>query len=456
MMYEKTIWPSCCRCYIGSFNPGITDSRLAPFFKGVLPITRVKNEVSLNMKTICFKTHRILGMLLILYLNIPLAIGETLEQAWDVAIAVDRSLEAVRSQSRAAEQTLSAAEGTRWPNFGLNAAYTQLDDVPELDLSQTGLPLTLSAADDNFYAAQAQLSIPLYTSGRISRGIDAASAGLKAARSQVRGSTQNIKLSVAEAFVTVLRAEHAVVVAQTNIASLSAHALDVERFHKKGLVPKNDLLAANVALADAQQKGITANNALDIARASYNRRLGHPLQTPVVLEEVMPELSPEIVENNVKNLTELALSQRTELIQLFEQAQALRHRAAGKRAEGNPQIALSGAYTYLENQIFADDDVLSASIGLKWSLFDAGVIKNRAGALSYQADALMQKRDDVTSIIALQVRKAWLDGNETRKRLDVTQEAVGQAEENLKVAKSLKRMRLSSHSQNVKEWRIFK
>ena len=371
----------------------------------------------------------------ILNLCIPTAIGETLEQAWDVAIAVDRSLAAVRSQSQAAEQTLTAAEGTRWPNFGLNAAYIQLDDVPELDLSQTGLPLTLSAADDNFYAAQAQLNIPLYTSGRISRGIDAASAMLKAAHSQVQGSTQDIKLSVAEAFVTVLRAEHAVVVAQTNIVSLEAHALDVERFHKKGLVPRNDLLAAGVALADAQQKGITANNALDIARAAYNRRLGHQLQAPVVLEEVMPELAPQIVENDVKNLTELALSQRTELIQLFEQAQALRHRAAGKRAEGNPQVGLTGAYTYLENQIFADDDVLSASIGLKWNLFDGGVIKNRASAFTYQSAALMQKRDDLKSIIALQVRKAWLDVNETMMRLEVTREAVGQAEENLKVAK---------------------
>ncbi len=50
----------------------------------------------------------------------------------------------------------------------------------------------------------------------------------------MRESTQDIKLSVAEAFVTVLRAEHAVVVAQTNIASLEAHALDVEQKYGPG------------------------------------------------------------------------------------------------------------------------------------------------------------------------------------------------------------------------------
>lgn len=404
------------------------------------------------MNMICFRKRRIpgcmSGVLLILYLNTPLAIGETLEQAWEVAIAVDHSLEAVHSQSRAAEQTLSAAEASRWPNLDLMAAYTQLDNVPEL--GQTDLKFALSqygiAADDNFYAAQAQLTIPLYTSGRISRGIDAANAALSAARSQERGSVQDIKLAVAETYVSVLRAEHAVVVAQTNTASLSAHARDVERLHKKGLVPRNDLLAAGVALADARQKGITAKNALDISRAAYNRRLGRLLQTPVALQEVMPELAPEIIENDVKNLSELALRQRAELIQLAEQAQALRHRAAGTRAEGNPQIGLTGAYTYLENSILDDEDVLSASIGLKWTLFDAGVIKNRAGAYSHQAAALMQTREELSSIVELQVRRLWLDVNETRLRLEVTQEAIGQAEENLKVAKDRYRSGLGTNT----------
>lgn len=391
------------------------------------------------MNAICISARRILGVLLILSLNISLAMAETLEQAWDVAIATDHSLEAVRSQSLAAEQTLSAAEASRWPNISLTAAYTQLDDVPEVDLGSTGLPLALSqfgiAGDDDFFAAQTKLNIPLYTSGRISRSIDAASAVLSAARSEERGWIQDIKLGVAEAYVTVLRAEHAVAVAQTNISSLSAHARDVERLHKKGLVPRNDLLAAGVALADARQKGITANNALDIAHAAFNRRLGRPLQTPVELQEVMPELAPEIIENDLKNLSKLALSQRTELIQLGKQAQALRHRAAGTRAEGNPQIVLSGAYTYLENSILDDEDVLSASIGLKWSLFDADVIKNRADAYKSQAVALMQKRENLTSIIELQVRQLWLAVNETRLRLEVTLGAISQAEENLKVAK---------------------
>jgi len=266
----------------------------------------------LDMNTICFRTHCILVMLVVLYLNTPLAIGETLEQAWAVAITVDHSLEAVRSQSQAAEQTLSAAEATRWPNIGLSAAYTQLDDVHEINLGQTGLPLALSqfgiAADDNFYAAEAQLNIPLYTSGRISRGIDAASAGLNAALFQEQGSTQDIMLAIAESFVSVLRAEHATKVVKTNIESLTAHTRDIENFYKKGIVPKNDLLATRVALADAREKGITANNALDIVRAAYDRRLGRALHEPVVLEEVMPKLASEVVENDLKILTERATS----------------------------------------------------------------------------------------------------------------------------------------------------
>jgi len=402
------------------------------------------------MNRICFRKQCAIGMLLVLNLCIPAAIAETLEEAWAVAIVADRSLEAVRRQTQAAEQTLSAAKAIRWPNIDVKGAYTQLDDVPELDLGQTGLPLTLSqfgiAGDDNFFAARGQINIPLYTSGRISRGIDAASAGLNAARFQEQGSTQNTKLAVAEAFVGVLRAQRAAEVAKTNIESLTAHARDVENLYKKGLVPKNDLLAARVALADARQKGITANNRIDIGRAAYNRRLGRALHEPVILEEVMPRLAPEALKNDLQILTKRALNQRTELIWLFEQAQALRHRASGIRAEGNPQIGLTGAYTYLENSILDDEDVWSASVGIQWTLFDGGVIKSRAGAFNKQSEALLQQREDLVSIIALQVRQVWLDVNETQKRLDVTREAVDQAEENLKVAKDRYRSGLANNT----------
>ncbi len=46
---------------------------------------------------------------------------------------------------------------------------------------------------------------------------------------------------------------------------------------ERGEVPQNDLLATEVALADAVQKGLQAQNALAISRANYNRLAGRML-----------------------------------------------------------------------------------------------------------------------------------------------------------------------------------
>ena len=48
----------------------------------------------------------------------------------------------------------------------------------------------------------------------------------------------------------------------------------------------------------------------------------------------------------------------------------------------------------------------------------------------------VSQRADLATAIALQVRSAWLDTQETRLRIPVTRAAIVQGEENLRVARS--------------------
>ena len=66
-------------------------------------------------------------------------------------------------------------------------------------------------------------------------------------------------------------------------------------------------------------------------------------------------------------------------------------------------------------------------------MFDGGILRHQAGATEHQAAALQQQREDLASEIRLQVRQAWLDVQETLKRIVVTKNAIVHAEENLTV-----------------------
>lgn len=379
-----------------------------------------------------FSIQSILVVLIFLPAGLPVLSAETLEDAWDIAIANDHRLQASRLNTAASKLNLSAAKSARYPVLSLETGYTILNNAPAAVLDEPMAVLDrIPTGEDESLSYKTTLSIPLFTSGRISRGIDAATSTLKAAMQDEMKTTLDLKLQVAEAYISVLRAKRLVQVAETNVSSLVSYSNDVKNFFDQGLVTKNDMLAAQVSLADARQRLTQALNTLNIAIASYNRLLGRPLDQQSTIED----LSTEPGQIDFENLQAKALEKRPELVSLSEQTRTLQHQASGIRSSRMPQILLSGGYSYNENKYQVYEDVWSANIGLRWDIFDGGASRHTANALLQKAEALNEVRKDTASLIVLQVRQAYLDVDETGKRIEVTREAVSQSEENLRVTK---------------------
>ena len=163
-----------------------------------------------------------------------------------------------------------------------------------------------------------------------------------------------MKLAVAEAYVGVLRARKALAVADSNVRTLEALVGDIGAMFERELVPKNDLLAVQVALADARQNRLRAANGAEIAQAAYNRRLGEPLDRAGRARG--GAAGPGGPAGRPGALVQQALEQRTELAALGEQAKAYGQLAKVERARVLPQVSVSGGYNYLENQFLDDED----------------------------------------------------------------------------------------------------
>ncbi len=366
---------------------------------------------------------------------VPEAPAETLAEAWALADRQDNALAAVRSQAEAAELDAAAARGQRWPSLAVGGAYTRLDDSPAFDFGFTGLPVVAPElfGGDDFWMGAATVTIPLFTSGRISSSIAAAEARGRGAGAQVEGAEEDVKLAVADAYVNVLRARKALEVADSNVTTLESLVSDIGAMFERELVPKNDLLAVQVALSDARQGRLRAANAAELALASYNRRVGEPLTRAADLDETLPV--PADLPSDPDQLVKAAVEKRSELKVLDEQATAYGQLAKAERSRVLPQLSLTGAYNYLENTFLDDEDFASVGVGVQWALFDGGQARKRAAALDRSRRATEQQRADVESLIELQVRQSWLDVDETRQRIQVTAGAVEQAEENLRIAR---------------------
>jgi len=359
--------------------------------------------------------------------------AETLGDAWEAALASHLKLAAADASRSAAGSELEQAEAERMPRLGVTSSFMQLDEAPRFDFGggQTSQKLF---ASDNFVTAGVQVSVPLYTGGAIGAGIDAAEFAASASDRQFDAVTRDVKLGTGERYINVLRAESALAVAESNVATLKALADDARNRYEVGDVPKNDFLATSVSLANAEQRRLQAENALDYARAAYNRFLNRPLDHPVTLD---PDLDIDglVPSASLDELIQLARQERDELDVLSSQAAALRERSTAARADAKPQLALTGGYMYLENQFLNIDEYWMAGVSFQWSPFDGGRSRHRAAALEYRARALNHTRDDLAMQIALQVRGAWNDRQEALGRMRVTETAVEQATENLRVVR---------------------
>lgn len=371
----------------------------------------------------------IIGLLSILMLLLSAnAPAETLEEAWQVALENNHYIKAASADTSASEQQLKAAEGQRLPELNAGTGYTQLSETPAAKANIDGLTGQFNTTQAGSVKAQAIASVPLFTSGRISHSINAAEAALQAAQHNENSAALNVKMQVAEAYVAVLRMDGALQVAQRHVESLAAHQKDVQNLFDEGIVPKNDLLAANVERANAQQLLLKARNQLDNAQAHFNQLLDRPLTNAVTLKPQFPQtLAGTLTEFNNN-----ALTQRPEPLVFAQQIDALEHQAMSLKAATLPQVSVNGGYQYQENRYQAYQGLWMVNVGVQWKLFD-GSTGHHSDAMSRQALALKEQLAALTSTISLQVREAWLDTQETQQRIVVTQQAIAQADENLKV-----------------------
>lgn len=235
--------------------------------------------------------HRLIIGLLSSLLIFPAtsAMAETLEDAWSAAVDNNHQIKSAKADTSASEQQLYSAQGQRLPELNVGSGYTQFSETQAAKADFQGQTGQFNTYQAGSVKAQAIASLPLFTSGRISHSINAAEASLQAAQHNEISSVLTIKMQVSEAYIAVLRMESVLQVAQSHVDSLASHNKDVKNLYDQGVVAKNDLLAANVELANAQQLVTQASNQLDIARAHYNQLLNRNLADEVHLAPRFPE-----------------------------------------------------------------------------------------------------------------------------------------------------------------------
>lgn len=374
--------------------------------------------------------------------------AESLADAWRLAEQNDHRIMAAAAELDSARAAERSARAGRLPALSATGGYTRFKAAPQFELdSGSGSALQLPIFSGDAYAsAGVEVTLPLYTGGRLSKGIAAAERATSSAADAESIEHAALRLDVTQSYIDVLRARRLLQTAESSVASLTAHAADVGSLVERELVARADLLAARVAEANAEQQRVSAQNAVALAEAAYNRRLGRPLDHAPDLDATLPP-APVDAGTTPEALIAAALTSRAEISAYAAQAEALDLQSDVERAALAPQIALTGGYNYFDNEILDRKDFSMIGIGVTWRLFDGGQVRNRSAALRSASRAARSRLEDLRTSIELEVRQAWLDVRQSRARIATAAEAVNQADENLRMSRELYGAGLATNTQ---------
>jgi outer membrane protein TolC len=242
-----------------------------------------------------------------------------------------------------------------------------------------------------------------------------------------------VALNFIIAYFDVLESEKMIAVAQKEVERLESHLNVASNLFNEGVITKSDLLQAGVRLSDARQRLLTFRNARAVNASRINNILSRPLNSEVIVEDV--QVNPAGESMAIENAWAFAEKQRIEVSIIDQELKAAGFEETVKKSDYFPKFFVQGGYNYAENRYQLHEDNWSLIMGVNLNIFSGGSTKAEVSKARYKRERLLEQRNKLVDDIKLEVEKNYLDMRNADEKIKVTKDAVGQAEESLRINK---------------------
>lgn len=356
----------------------------------------------------------------------------SLEKALDIALVNNASIKEATQRNLAAQEGVKSARADLLPKLSASYSYTNLKDQPYTIFNGMEIPVS----SDDVYQWDLTAVQPLFTGFALVTKYEMAGYGVDLSETYRTLAMMDVVRQVKEAYFNVLTAEKFLGVAEEAVSNLQSHVRDAERFYREGMIPYNDLLKSQVALANVVQQRERAMAQVDMAVSALNTILRLDLNRTTRLEDIhdVPESSFDIAA-----LTEEALAARPELKALRIALKTADDAVKLTKSTYYPNVFLVGNYEQIGDNLAANNNDYSnnhnASITLQaqWQFFEWGKTQADVNRYSYEKLALQEKIGAVEDGVRLEVKNAFLDTDVARKNIITARESLEQAQENYRL-----------------------
>ena len=355
----------------------------------------------------------------------------TLEQTIRQAIKVNLGLKSSREDTNAASFARLKQRTNFLPTLGATYKYNR--NYEERTSAVYGM-----ATPKNKYTLTGTFTQPVFTGFSLINKYKIAGFSLDLARLNEKTTRQAVVFEANKVYFNLLKAQKLVTIAREAVTQISAHKDVAKNFYEVGMTPLNDLLKAQVELANARQDLIVAQNNLETAKSNFNILLRRKINASVKLKDTIDYC---FFEKKIDFCFDMAEKNRLEIKAAELQVEIAQKELNLGKTDYYPSITLEGNYYKVGTDFdvnggdgISDPDSWDITATASWNFWEWG--KTRYGVkekLSALAQARYQQ-DEIIDDIHLEVKQAYLKTKESEQNIMAVKKAIEQAKENFRIS----------------------
>lgn len=285
------------------------------------------------------------------------------------------------------------------------------------------------------WSGSAMATQPIYMGRKISNAIKLASVGVKISTLDRQRSEAEVLQQVDNAFYKIVELEELLLTAQRYESVVAELHKQMQSGYDVGMKTRNDLMKISVRLSEAELQTLRATNGVRLAKMNLCYAVGLPLSTEG-LEIVNNDTDVTVIDESSLDITS-----RPEWAILNEQLEAKRLEAKITRGDFRPSVVAVGAYGYtngvtINGSKLINNASFAGGVTINVPIFHWGEGRRKSSAKEREITIAQNQLEDMGQLMTLELMQAINIYNESILEVHHTENALQQAEENMRMSKN--------------------
>lgn len=358
----------------------------------------------------------------------------TLDEAVQMAWLKSNEVALAKTKVNTSKYELQSAKNNQYPDLKASGQYLKLSKATiDLKISQDNSSSSSMLAVDQLMLGQINASLPVFSGFKIRNSINLSENMYRAETAMAEQTKEVVAMKVINLYARLYKSQKTLELLKENQKQAEQRATDFSEMEKNGIIPRNDLLKAQLQVSNIQLSIDETQNNLNVTNYNLVSLLKLPENTQLAIRE------SDFVDfkmNNIPTDDSPAMVYRKDLEAINFQEKA--SEANVKIAKGNyyPSIALQTGYTVLDiKNLVSVENAMNFGIGISYDISNILKSSSTVKVAESKSQEIKNNHDILLDNIKIQVKQAIENYDLTLKQSEVYRQAFEQATENYRIVK---------------------